>query len=165
MHTLRFSAAKVWANYLLAIAAAVVVVIVLTLLWDRTVMVGGIGGIVAVTGMLLVGTIKRSSKQDPVLVVGQAGLEVGVLDIGRIPWSAVQSARIAGMPWVNGQRLVLEYTGTAPKVGFMDKLNWGIYAKQKGPLVRLTLGFLDQTDQSISDVKDTLSRKVAVPGA
>ena len=79
MHALRFSAAKVWANYLLAISAAVVVVIVLTWLWDRTVMVGGIGGIVAVTGMLLVGTIKRSGKQDPVLVVDEAGLEVSVL--------------------------------------------------------------------------------------
>ena len=60
---------------------------------------------------------------------------------------AFRSAQITGSAWLAGRRLSVTYEGTAPKAGLWDKLNWGVYPKQKGDLVQLRLGYIEQTDQ------------------
>lgn len=161
MTSVRYSAGKVWANFACAIVGGLVAVIVIGSLWDNAALFGGIGGIVAVLAMLLPGVIKRSARSEPILVIDSQGVTIDLLGIGTIPWSRIKSARISGIPWVTGQRLTLEYAGTAPKVGFMAKLNWGIQSKNLGEVARVSLGFIDLTDQSKSVLEGALSRQPA----
>lgn len=165
MVSFRFSAGKVWINYIVAVIGGIVIVVILGSLWNAAAFAGGIGGVIGVAVMLVLGAIRRGARREPILVVDEGGLEIGLPGLGRIPWARVHSAEVRGVPWVTGQRLVAEYAGRAPKIGFMDRLNWGVHAKQRGPRVRLTLGFLDQTDQSISGLKAALSRRLAARAA
>jgi hypothetical protein len=160
MVRLTFNPAKVWTNYLLAVVAGIVVVIVLASVWRGGALAGGIGGIIGVAGMLLIGTIKRSARKEPVVILDAQGLSLGPIDTGVIPWRAIRSAEIKGVQWVTGQRLVIEYAGTAPRVRFMDKLNWGVQSKQRGEIARLTIGFLDQTNRSISEFGQILRSRL-----
>ena len=43
----------------------------------------------------------------------------------------------------------------------MDKVNWGFQAKQNGEVVRLTLGYINLTDQPKSTIKAALSKAAA----
>ena len=158
MVSVRYVSGKVWLNFACAIAGGFVAVIVIGSLWERTALVGGIAGMIAVIAMLLPGVIKRGARAGPFLVIDGSGITVDLLGIGAIPWSQIRSTRLSGIPWVTGQRLAIEYAGTAPKVGFMAKLNWGLQAKQKGEVVRLTLGFIDLTDQSKQTLEGALAR-------
>ena len=158
MTSVRYSAGKIWLNFACAIAGGLVVVIVLGSLWHNTALVGGLAGMITVLIMLLPGVIKRSARAEPFLVIDGRGVTVDLLDIGTIPWSRITSARISGIPWVTGQRLTLEYSGTAPKVGFMAKLNWGVQSKTKGDTARLSIGFIDLTDQSKQEIEGALSQ-------
>ncbi len=161
MISVRYKAGKVWANFVCAIVGGVVAVIVIGSLWERAALVGGFAAMVAVIVMLLPGVIKRSGRREPVVTIDGRGVSIDLNSIGTIPWSRIQSATITGIPWVIGQRLVLEYAGTAPKAGFMDKLNWGLMAKQRGEVVRLSLGFIDLTDQSKKVLEGVLSQAKA----
>ncbi|MCW5771992.1 MAG: hypothetical protein KIT16_10185 [Rhodospirillaceae bacterium] len=157
MVALRFNAGKVWGNYVIALIGGLVVVVALGSLWDRAALTGGIAGLVAVAAMLFAGALKRSALREPILVLDASGITVGVPKIGTIPRADLRSAELKGIAWVTGRRLVLHYAGTAPKLGFMDKLNWGLQAKQRGELVFLSLGFLDQTDRPAGDVAAALA--------
>jgi len=157
MTSVRYSAGKIWANFACAIVGGLVVVIVIGSLWQGAALIGGIAGMITVVVMLLPGVIKRSSRAEPFLVIDGRGVTVDLLGIGTIPWSQIKSARISGIPWVTGQRLTLEYAGTAPKAGFMAKLNWGIQSKNKGDTARVSIGFLDLTDQSKQMIEGALS--------
>jgi len=161
MVEVRYVPGKVWLNFGCAVAGGILAVIVIGLLWAGTALVGGIAGMVAVVAMLFPGVVKRSSRSEPALTIDGRGVTVHLLDVGTIPWSQIRSTRIAGVPWVTGQRLVLEYAGTAPKVGFMAKLNFGMRAKQKGEVAMLTVGFIDLTDQSKNTIETSLSRATA----
>jgi hypothetical protein len=159
---IRYAGGKVLVNFACAIIGGIVAVVVIGSLWDRTALVGGVAGMVVVVAMLLPGAIKRSSRQEPFLTIDGRGVTVDLLGIGTIPWGQIRSTRISGIPWVIGLRLTLEYAGTKPKVGFIDKLNWGVQAKQVGEVVRLTIGFIDMTDQSKQAIEGALSQaKVA----
>lgn len=161
MLSVRYAGGKVMLNFACAIIGGIVAVVVIGSLWDRTALVGGVAGMVAVVAMLLPGAIKRASRQEPFLTMDGRGVTVDLLGIGTIPWSRIRSTRISGIPWVIGLRLTLEYVGTKPKVGFMDKLNWGVQAKQVGDVVRLTIGFMDMTDQSKLKLEGALSQAKA----
>ena len=161
MISLRYSQGKVWLNFMTAIVGGLVVVAVIGSLWDNTALIGGIAGIIAVVLMLLPGVIKRTARSEPILTIDGKGLVVNLLGIGSIPWAKVRSTRLSGMPWVIGLRLIVEYSGSAPKAGVMDKLNWGIQVKQRGEVVRLTIGFIDMTDQSISGIRAALNHTSA----
>lgn len=157
MTSVRYSAGKIWANFACAIAGGLVAVIVLGSLWHNSALIGGIAGMITVLIMLLPGVIKRSARTEPFLVIDGRGVTIDLLGIGTIPWSQIKSARISGIPWVTGQRLILEYAGTGPKAGFMAKLNWGIQSKNKGDMARVSVGFLDLTDQSKQVIEGALS--------
>jgi hypothetical protein len=161
MISVRYSAGKSWANFACAIAGGLVVVIVLGLLLQGGVLVGGIVGLIAVLVMLLPGVVKRSSRQEPFLTVDGRGITVAVAGVGTLPWSQIKGTRFAGVPWVTGLRLVVDYAGPRPKLGFMDKLNWAVYAKQKGESVSISIGFLELTDQSREAVAGALARNAA----
>ena len=161
MIELRYVPSKVWLNFACAIAGGIIAVIVIGSLWSGTALVGGIAGMCAVVAMLLPGVIKRGARAAPALTFDNRGVTVHLLDIGAIPWSQIRSTRISGIPWVTGQRLVLEYAGTAPKVGFMAKMNYGMQAKQAGEMARLTIGFIDLTDQSKQTIESALARALA----
>ena len=161
MVNVRYAGGKVMLNFACAIIGGIVAVVVNGSLWDRTALVGGIAGMVAVVAMLLPGAIKRASRQAPFLTIDGRGVTVDLLGIGTIPWSRIRSTRISGIPWVIGLRLTLEYVGTKPKVGFMAKLNWGVQAKQVGDGVRLTIGFMDMTDESKLELESALSQAKA----
>lgn len=161
MLSVRYAAGKIWLNFACALAAGAAVVVMISLIWPGAARIGSIGGMVAVVAMLLSGVIKRTARLEPFLVIDGRGVTVDLLGIGLIPWDRIRATRIAGVPWVIGLRLILEYTGTAPKVGFMSKLSWGLQAKQVGDMARLTIGFLDLTDQSRKAVEDALSRVAA----
>ncbi len=163
MISVRYRTGKVWVNFVCAFVGGLVIVIALGAIIGSSARVGGIAGLVAVLVMLLPGVIKRGARAEPVLTIGDDGGTVHLLDVGTIPWRGIRAARVTGVPWVTGQRLILEYAGTPPKVGFGAKLNWGIQAKQTGDMVRLTLGFLDLTDQSKSNLEAALSRQSAAP--
>jgi hypothetical protein len=158
MVSLRYSKSKVWLNFVVAAICGLIAVIVIGSLWDGAALAGGIAGVIAVVVILLPGVIKRAARSEPILTIDRNGLVVHLLGIGAIPWARLRDARIAGIPWVTGQRLIIEYGGTAPKALFKDKLSWGIQAKQRGAMVRLTIGFIDMTDQSISALKAALDR-------
>lgn len=161
MLNVRYAGGKVLVNFACAVIGGIVAVVVIGTLWDRTALVGGVAAMVAVVAMLLPGAIKRSSRQAPFLTIDSRGVMVDLLGIGTIPWGQIRSTRISGIPWVIGLRLTLEYVGTKPKVGFMDKLNWGLQARQVGDVVRLTIGFIDMTDQSKSALEEALARAKA----
>lgn len=161
MTSVRYRAGKVWANFACAIAGGLVAVIVIGSLWANTALVGGIAGMVVVLAMLLPGVIKRATRAEPFLVIDANGVTVDLLGIGTIPRSLIKSARMAGIPWVTGQRLVLEYAGIAPKVGFMGKLNWGVQSKNMGDAARVSVGFMELTDQSEQAIEGALSRLTA----
>ncbi len=148
MISVRYNAGKTWANFGCAIAGGIIAVVVISALLRGGAMVGGIAGMIAVLIMLLPGVIKRSTRTEPILTVDQRGVTIEVAGVGPIPWSQIKETRFAGIPWVNGLRLVVTYAGTRPKIGFMDKLNWAVYAKQKGDTVTLAIGLLELTDQS-----------------
>ena len=158
MLSVRYAAGKIWLNFGCAIAGGVVGVAVIASLWRGAATIGGAAGLVAVLAMLLTGIIKRTARLEPILVIDERGVTVDLLNIGLIPWDRIRATRFAGVPWVTGVRLILEYTGTAPKVGFMTKLNWGLQAKQQGDVARLTIGFIDLTDQSKQAIEAALSR-------
>jgi hypothetical protein len=158
MLSVRYVAGKVWLNFICAIVGGLVAVIVIGSLWDRTALIGGFAGMIAVLALLLPGAIQRTTRTQPILAIDGRGVTVELLGVGTIPWAQLRSSRIGGVPWVTGQRLVLEYTGTAPKVGFMSKLNWGMQSKQRGDTARLTIGFIEQTDQPKQAVEAALSR-------
>jgi hypothetical protein len=158
MLEVRYVGSKVWLNFACALVGGIVAVIVIGSLWAGTALIGGIAGMVAVVAMLLPGVVKRGACAEPILTIDRNGVTVALLDVGLIPWSRIQSTRISGMAWVTGQRLVLEYTGAAPKVGFGAKLSWGMQAKQVGETARLTIGFIDLTDQSKQEIEEALSR-------
>lgn len=158
MLSVRYVAGKVWLNFACALAGGLVAVIVIGSLWAGTVFVGGLAGMVAVVAMLLPGVIQRGARAEPILAIDGRGVTIDLLGIGTIPWARLRSARIGGIAWVTGQRLALEYAGTAPKVGFMAKLNWGIQSKQKGDTARLSIGFIDLTDQSKQNIEAALGR-------
>lgn len=157
MTSVRYSAGKVWANFACAVAGGIVAVVIIGALWQGAALVGGIAGMIAVIAMLLPGVIKRATRAEPFLVFDRNGVTVDLLGIGTIPWSHIKSARLSGIPWVTGQRLTLEYAGTAPKAGFMAKLNWGIQSKNIGDTARLSMGFLELTDQSKQALEGALS--------
>ncbi len=157
MMSVRYVPTKVWTNYLCAAGGGAIAVVVIGALWSGGALIGGVAGMIAVIGILLPGVIKRGSRPEPILTVDGRGIAVDLLGIGLIPRERIRSAQIAGIPWVTGQRLVVEYSGSAPKVGFKDKLNWGIQAKQKGELARLTIGFIDLTDQSKTTIEGALN--------
>lgn len=160
MTALRFNAGKVWGNYIFALVAGVVIVVVLGSLWDNAALTGGIAGLLGVAVMLVFGVVKRSRRRDPIIVIDDAGITVDLPKIGRIPRAAIRRAEIKGIPWVTGRRLVLVHEGTAPRLGFMDKLSWGAQARQRGDLVHLSLGFLDQTDLAAGEIAAALARAV-----
>jgi hypothetical protein len=161
MIEVRYVPGKVWLNFGCAVAGGIIAVIVIGALWAGTALVGGIAGMVAVVALLFPGVVKRSSRAEPALTIDGRGVTVHLLDVGTIPWSEIRSTRIAGIPWVTGQRLVLEYAGTAPKLGFMAKLNYGMQAKRVGEVARLTIGFIDLTDQSKQVIEASLARATA----
>jgi hypothetical protein len=43
----------------------------------------------------------------------------------------------------------------------MDKLSWAVYAKPKGEIVTLSIGFLELTDQSKEAIGSALTRVAA----
>jgi hypothetical protein len=161
MISVRYSAGKNWASFACAIAGGLVVVIVLGALLQGGVLVGGIVGFIAVLVMLLPGVVKRASRQEPFLIIDSRGVTIDVAGVGTIAWSQIKGTRFAGVPWVTGQRLVIDYTGTRPKLGFMDKLSWAVYAKPKGEIVTLSIGFLELTDQSKEAIGSALTRVAA----
>lgn len=161
MISVRYSAGKSWANFACAIAGGLVVVIVLGSLLKGGVLLGGIAGLIAVLVMLLPGVVKRSSRQEPFLTVDRNGITIAVAGVGTLPWSQIKSTRFAGVPWVTGLRLIIDYAGPRPKLGFMDKLNWAVYAKQKGESVIISIGFLELTDQSKEAISSALARSAA----
>jgi hypothetical protein len=164
MLAIRYSPGKVWANFACALAGGVIAILVIGSLFERPALIGGFAGLTAVVLMLLAGVIKRASRVEPFVTIDDHGITVDLLGIGSIPWNQIRSASITGVAWVTSLRLVVEYTGTAPKLGFMAKLNYGIQAKQKGEVARLTVGFIDLTDQSRSSVEAALKR-APVPAA
>lgn len=139
----------------------VVIVIVLDSLWSKSALPGGIGVLLAVAGMLLPGTIKGGSRAEPIVVTDQRGVTIDLPRIGTIPWDRIRSAKIDGSAWWSGQRLIIEYTGTAPEVRSMDRVNWGFKAQQNGEVVRLTLGYVAQTDQPKSTIEAALNKSAA----
>ncbi len=161
MLSIRYVAGKVWLNFACAVVGGLVAVVVIGSLWDGTALVGGLAGMVAVIAMLLPGVIQRGTRSQPILSIDGRGVTVDLLGIGTIPWALLRAARIGGIAWVTGQRLVLEYAGAAPKVGFMSKLNWGLQSKQKGDTVRLSIGFIELTDQSKQKIEAALGRIAA----
>lgn len=164
MTSIRYVPGRIWLIYFALVAFGVAIVVILNLVDRRgSLLPGGIGALAALTVMLLPGAIKRSSRRDPFVVIDDRGITVDVLDIGTIDWKRIRSAELAGSPWVNGRKIVIEYSGAAPKIGTMQRLNWGIFAKQKGELVRLTVGYIDQTDQPKSVIEAALDR--AAPSA
>lgn len=158
MLSVRYVASKIWLNFACAVIGGLVAVVIVGSLWHGAALAGGIAGLVAVVAMLLPGIIKRTARLEPFLVIDGRGVTVDLLDIGLIPWDHIRSGRISGIPWVTGLRLVLEYAGTAPKVGLMAKLGFGLQAKQKGDVARLTVGFMDLTDQTKPAIEAALSR-------
>lgn len=161
MLSVRYVAGKIWLNFACAVIGGLIAVVIVGLLWDRAALIGGIAGMVAVVAMLLPGIIKRTARLEPFLVIDGRGVTVDLLDIGLIPWDRIRSSRISGIPWVTGLRLVLEYAGAAPKVGLGAKLGLGLQAKQKGDVARLTVGFMDLTDQTKPAIEAALSRVTA----
>lgn len=157
MTSVRYSAGKVWANFACAVAGGTIAVVIIGTLLRGAALVGGIAGMIVVVVMLLPGVIKRASRAEPFLVFDRKGVTIDLLGIGTIPWSLIKSARISGMPWVTGQRLTLEYAGTAPKAGFMAKLNWGIQSKNVNGTARVSVSFLELTDQSKQAIEGALS--------
>jgi hypothetical protein len=165
MTSIRYVPGKVWGIYLLALAVGVVVLIILNTLWSRGgVLPGGIGALVAFVGMLTPGVIKRSSRTAPIVTIDARGITVDLPGFGTLPWETIRSAQITGSAWLAGRRLTILYAGTAPKSGLWDKLNWGVYTKQRGDLVQLRLGYIEQTDQPKSVIDAALS-KAAAPAA
>lgn len=161
MLALRYAARKTWINFACAIVGGLVAVVVIGSLWDNAALMGGIAALVVVAIMLLPGVIKRAGRQEPMITIDDKGISVHPIGIGTIPWSQVLSAKLAGIPWVIGQRLVVEYKGVLPKVGFMDKLNWGINVRKRAEGAKLLVGFIDMTDQPKRAIETALSRASA----
>jgi hypothetical protein len=159
--SVRYSAGKVWANFACAIVAGLVAVFVIGSLWDGSALIGGLTAMVVVVVMLLPGVLKRAARSEPVVTIDGRGVTIDLHRIGTISWSQIRGATIKGIAWVTGQRLIVEYAGTAPKLGVMDKLNWGLMAKQRGEVVKLSIGFIDLTDQSKQALEGALSRSRA----
>src|SRR5690242_122424 len=111
MISVRYRAGKIWVNFACAFVGGLVAVIVIGSLWNTAAHMGGIAGLVAVIAMLLPGVIKRSARAEPFLTIDGRGVTIPLLEIGTIPWSQIRSTRITGVPWVTGQRLILEYAG------------------------------------------------------
>jgi len=158
MLALRYSAGKVWANYAFAIAGGIVGVFVIGSLWSASALAGGLGGIAAVAIMLLLGCLKRAAKRDPIVVVDDRGITIGLEKFGTIPWSTIRRAEVRGLAWVIGARLVVEYEGQAPKSTFGDKLNWAVQSKQSGAIARVSINLMELTDQPISALKAAINR-------
>jgi len=159
MLAVRYSPGKIWANFALAMVAGIVIVFVLSALWDRTVMVGGFCGVAGVGIMLLIGCIKRSSMREPILTVDGRGITVGLPKFGLIPWSSIRSTEIKGVPWFTSARLVIEVDGQLPKATFGEKLNWLIQTKQKGETARLQIAAVELTDQPVSAIKAAIAAR------
>lgn len=159
MTSLRYVPRRIWLTYAALVALGIAIVIVLNVIDRRgSLLPGGIGALAALIVMLLPGAIKRSSRREPVVIIDDRGITIDVLGIGTIGWDRIRSAGLAGSPWVNGRKIVIEYSGTAPKIGMMQRLNWGIFAKQKGEAARMTIGYIEQTDQTKSTIMATLNR-------
>lgn len=159
MTSIRYVPGRIWLTYAALVALGVVIVIVLNVIDRRgSLLPGGIGALTALTVMLLPGAIQRSSRREPVVVIDDRGITIDVLGIGTIGWDRIRSAQLTGSPWVNGRKIIIEYSGTAPKLGMMQRLNWGIFAKQQGELVKMTIGYIDQTDQPKSILEEALRR-------
>ncbi len=159
MTSIRYVPGRIWLTYAALVALGVAIVIVLNVIDRRGgLLPGGIGALTALTVMLLPGAIKRSSRREPVIVIDDRGITIDVLGIGTIGWDRIHSAQLGGSPWLNGRKIIVEYRGTAPKLGIMQRLNWGIFAKQRGEAVRMTIGYIEQTDQSRSTVEAALRR-------
>ena len=159
MTSIRYVPGRIWLTYAALVALGVVIVIVLNLIDRRgSLLPGGIGALTALTVMLLPGAIQRSSRREPVIVIDDRGITIDVLGIGTIGWDRIRSAQLVGSPWVNGRKIVIEYSGMSPKLGMMQRLNWGIFAKQKGEMVRMTIGYIEQTDQPKSTLVTALGR-------
>ena len=157
MTSLRYVPGKIWLTYAALVALGIALVIALNFIDRRGgLLPGGIGALTALTVMLLPGAIQRSGRRDPVVVIDGRGITIDVLGIGTIGRDRIRSARLVGSPWVNGRKIVVEYLGTAPKLGAMQRINWGIFAKQKGEIVKMTIGYIDQTDQSKQTVEAAL---------
>lgn len=159
MTSIRYVPGRIWLTYAALVVLGVVLVIVLNIIDRRgSLLPGGIGALTALTVMLLPGAIQRSARREPVVVIDDRGITIEVLGIGTIGWDRIRSAQLAGSPWVAGRKIIIEYSGTAPKLGMMQRLNWGIFAKQKGDMVKLTIGYIEQTDQPKSVLDAALGR-------
>jgi hypothetical protein len=161
MTSIRYVPGKIWMNFLIAVAGGVAIVIVLNALWTRTALPGGIGGLVAVVAMLLPGVIKRGARTEPIVTIDGRGVTIELLGVGTIPWDRIRSARIVGKAWWTGQRLMIEYTGQAPRARFWDKLNWGFHAKQNGEVAIIAIGYINMTDQPKSTIETALEQLTA----
>jgi hypothetical protein len=159
MLALRYSPGKIWANFALAMVAGIVIVFVLSALWDRTVIVGGLCGVLGVGIMLFIGCIKRSGMREPILIVDGRGITIGLAKFGTIPWSSIQSTALKGIPWFTSVRLVIEVDGQVPKASFGEKLNWLIQTRQKGESARVQIAALELTDQPVAALQATLAAR------
>ncbi len=161
MLSLRYSAGKIWANFAVAIVGGLVLVVIIGALWKGA-LVGGLSGIVGVGVMLGIGCVKRSGLREPIVVVDERGITIGLPKFGTIPWAAIRSAEVRGIPWVTSARLVIDYEGQAVKASFGDKLYWIVQTRQIGPRARLSIGCMELTDQPISALKSAINQ--ANPG-
>ena len=159
MTSIRYVPGRIWLTYAALVAFGVVLVIVLNTV-DRgsSLLPGGIGALTALTVMLLPGALKRSAKREPIIVIDGRGITIDVPGLETIGWDRIRSAQLAGSAWISGRKIILEYSGTAPKLGMMQRLNWGLFAKQSGDRVKLTIGYIEQTDQPISVLEAALGR-------
>lgn len=159
MTSIRYVPGKIWLTYAGLVALGIVIVIALNVIDRRgSLLPGGIGALTALTVMLLPGAIKRSSRREPVVIIDDRGITIDVLGIGTIGWDRIRLARLVGSPWVNGRKIIIEYIGAAPKLGMMQRLNWGIFAKPKGEMTKMTVGYIEQTDQSKLSIEAALRR-------
>lgn len=99
-------------------------------------------------------------RRDPILTLDEQGFRIHLPGLEPIPWSAVRTSLVWGWPWVFGRRLILDYSGTAPKFGYWTRLNWGVTARQRGNFARITL-VLDETAQSVPELEATLARLIS----
>ena len=159
MLALRYSPGKIWANFILAMVAGIVIVFVLSALWDRTVIVGGICGVIGVGIMLFIGCVKRSGMREPILVVDGRGITIGLPKFGTIPWSSIRSTEIKGIPWFTSARLLVEVVGQLPKATFGEKLNWLIQTKQKGESARFQIAAIELTDRPLSALRAAIAAR------
>lgn len=157
--SIRYAPARVLAHFAAAAAffAAVAAIVVSSTEVDLAAGAVFAGLVLALDGY---GTLRRVARREPIVTLAPDALILHLPGAGAFPWADLRGARLTGN-LVTGRAIEAEYRGARPDFGVAERLGWGVSARERKGIVRLSIGCLEQSDRGWAEIEAVLRARAA----